>query len=112
MTEKMRKYPEIVTGRMNTKLGQELDQYKDLALLQTQTINAQNGILCNLEEQIGELRRMVLVRAGPGRSLGDLIMVEDDPVEDVVVMMEELLVVGPLAGPSRQVVTTLIKIED
>ena len=93
---------------MNTIMDWELGQLHNLTLLQTQIINVQNNILHNLEEQIVELRRMVVMRTGLGRSLGDPIVVEDD----VVIAVDELLTAGPQAGLSRQVVMTFIKIKD
>ena len=78
-------------------LNWEVDQLWDLALVQTWTINAQNEVLRNMEAQLVELR--VMVMPTPGRSLGNLIIIEDDVVE----VKEE---------PRNQVVMTLIKITD
>ena len=88
--------------RTDVVLNWKLGWYWDLVLLQTQTINAQNGFIWSLEAQVRELREMVAPMAG--RTLGNLILIEDDPVE----VKEELSEVRP----SRQVVMTLIKIED
>ena len=68
---------------------------QDLALVQTQTINAQNTVLRDMEVQLSGLREMV--RPTLGRLLRNLILIEDDPME----VKEE-----------PRVVTTLIKIED
>ena len=80
-------------------LNWELGQYRELVMIQTQTINAQNRVIQSLEAQVRELRELVVLTAG--RMLGNLIVIEDDQVE----VKEEVQV-----GPS--VVTILIKIED
>ena len=85
--------------RTDGALSWELGWYWDLVLLQTQTINAQNGFIQSLEALVRELREIVMSAAG--RTLGNLIIIEDDPV----VVKEE-----PQVGLSM--VTTLIKIED
>ena len=87
--------------RPNCSFNQELKQFQDLVLLQTQTINAQNMYLRTMEEKVRRLEELVL----PGRTLGNPILIEDEREE------EPRAEVDPRSlRPS--VVTTLIEIED
>ena len=54
-------------------LNQELGQYQDLVLLQTQMINAQNAFIRGLAGQVQELKEMV--RPELGRMLGNPILI-------------------------------------
>ena len=85
--------------RTNCLFNQELGTYQNLVLLQTQTINAQNAYMQDLERKVKTLEDLVL----PGRTLGNPILIEDD-----VEVREE----DDLRSPRPQVVTTLIEIED
>ena len=87
--------------RTNHSFNQELAQYQDLVLLQTQTINTQNTYLRTMEEKVKHLEDLVL----PGRTLGNPILIEDDREEDPRVEVD-------LRSPRPAVVTTLIEIED
>ena len=81
--------------------NQELGEYRELVLLQTQTINAQNVFMQLLESKVKVLEDMVL----PGRTLGNLILIEDDVREE-----DPRPEVNP-RSPRPQVVTTLIEID-
>ena len=85
--------------RMDMSLNRELGQYRELVMIQTQTINTQNRFIWSLEAQVRELREIIMPTMG--RTLGNPIVMKDNSVE----VKEE-----PREGPS--VVTTLIKIED
>ena len=75
--------------------------YQNLVLLQTQTINAQNVDMQDLEQKVKALEDLVL----PGRTLGNPTLIEDDQEEDPRAEVN-------LRSPRPAVVTTLIKIED
>ena len=87
--------------RTNRSFNQELRQYQDLVLLQTQTINAQNVYLQMMEEKVKWLEELVLL----GRTLGNPIVIEDEREEDPRAEVDS-------RSPRPQVVTTLIEIED
>ena len=87
--------------RTNHLFNQELGQYQELVLLQTQMINMQNAYLQVLEGKVKALEDAVL----PGRTLGNPILNEDD-------REEELRAEVDLRSPRPEVVMTLIKIED
>ena len=87
--------------RTDGALNQELGQYHDLVLLQTQMINAQNAFIQGLVAQVQELKEMVQPEAG--RTLGNPILIKDD-----LEVKEE----DDPRSPRPQVVTTLIKIEN
>ena len=67
-----------------------------MVLLQTQTINAQNMYMWELERKVKTLEDLVLL----GRTLGNPILIEDDSREEEP------------RSPQPPVVTTLIEIED
>ena len=85
----------------NHSFNQELRQYQELVLLQTQTINTQNVYLRMMEEKMKRLEDLIL----PGRTLGNPILIEDDREEDPRAEVD-------LRSPRPAVVTTLIEIED
>ena len=87
--------------RTNHSFNQELASYRELALLQTQTINVQNVYLQMMEEKVKQLEDLVLL----GRTLGNPILIEDDREEDLRAEVDP-------RSPRPQVVTTLIEIED
>ena len=87
--------------RTNRSFNQELHQYQELVLLQTQMINAQNAYLQTMEEKVKRLEDLVL----PGRTLGNPILIEDDREEEPRAEVD-------LRSPRPPVVTTLIEIED
>ena len=87
--------------RTNRSFNQELQQYQNLVLLQTQTINTQNTYLQTMEEKVKWLEELVL----PGRTLGNPILIEDDWEEDPRAEVD-------LRSPRPQVVMNLIEIED
>ena len=84
--------------RTDRVLNQELGQYQELVLIQTQIINAQNAYLWELEKQVKELWEAVFPEVG--RTLGNPILIEDD-----VEVREEI---DPRSPRSHNVVTTLI----
>ena len=88
--------------RTDWALNQELGQYWELVLIQTQMINTQNAYLRDLGKQVKELRDLVVLEVG--RSLGNPVL-----IEDYVEVKEED---DPRSPRPRGVVTTLIEIED
>ena len=87
--------------RINHSFNQELRQYQELVLLQTQTINTQNTYLQMVEEKVKHLEELVLLE----RMLGNPILIEDDREEDLRAEVDP-------RSLRPGVVMTLIKIED